>query len=148
MQENSSVKKFFPQQYSSIETRELCAYSFICNNNPGQNTFFQSSVPFVTDRKLLVAFEINELCHKTIMHTSYSFPRFSPGHIFFQLIVINTMRLRELRTRWQLQIRQKPETQKKMLSVYMHTPNYVYQKITNHFWCYFDRCNQKLESLC
>ena len=47
----------------------LCAYSFICNNNPGQNTFFQSSVPFVTDRKLLVAFEINELCHKTIMHT-------------------------------------------------------------------------------
>ena len=119
--------------------------------NTGENTgrFFQSSVPFVTDRKPS-AFEINELCHKTIMHTSYSFPRFSPGHIFFQLIVINTMRLRELRTRWQLQIRQKPETQKKMLSVYnlhAHTKLCLLENY-NHFWCYFDRCNQKLESLC
>lgn len=68
-QKDRAEKKLDVTHTSLLLAPHLCAYSFICNNNPGQNTFFQSSVPFVTDRKLLVAFEINELCHKTIMHT-------------------------------------------------------------------------------
>ena len=53
----------------------------------------------------------------------------------------------ELRTSLlQLQIPTKTRTQKKMLSDYffMHTQLCLLENY-NHFWCYFDRCNQTLE---